>query len=114
MKFLWVIALIIFVIYMIISDRKSKNRKDYKEAPTPSKNPSNEPLVKRWWVWGLILVLICGFFVSTSNDPESHDEAYKTTVHHSKKPSSICKKEEKTFWLRFQKGYQIYASEEHS
>ena len=97
MKLLWITALIIFVIYMIISERKLKNSKDYKGAPTPSKIPSNEPLVKRWWVWGLILVLICGFFVSTSNDPESHDEAYKTTVHHSKKPSSICKKEEKTF-----------------
>ena len=92
MKFLWVIALIIFVIYMIISERKLKNRKDYKGAPTPSKIPSNEPLVKRWWVWGLILVLIYGFFVSTSNDPESHDEAYKTTVHHSKKPSSVKKR----------------------
>ena len=92
MKFLWVIALIIFVIYIIISDRKSKNRKDYKEAPTPSKNPSNEPLVKRWWVWGLILVLIYGFFVSTSNKAENHDETYKTTVHHSIKPSPVKKR----------------------
>ena len=92
MKFLWVIALIIFVIYMIISDRKSKNRKDYKEAPTPSKNPSNEPLVKRWLVWGLILVLICGFFVSTSNKAQSHNETYKTTVPHSIKPSPVKKR----------------------
>ena len=92
MKLLWITALIIFVIYMIISDRKSKNKKDYKEAPTPSKNPSNEPLVKRWWVWGLILVLICGFFVSTSNKAESHDETYKTTVPHSIKPSPVKKR----------------------
>ena len=92
MKFLWVIAPIIFVIYIIICDRKSKNRKDYKEAPTPSKNPSNEPLVKRWWVWGLILVLIYGFFVSTSNKAENHDETYKTTAPHSIKPSPVKKR----------------------
>ena len=73
MKLLWIIALIIFVIYIIISDRKLENNKDYKEASTPSKNPSKELLVKRWWVWGLILVLICGFFVSNSKDSESHN-----------------------------------------
>ena len=92
MKLLWIIALIIFVIYIIISDRKSKNIKDYKEALTPSKNPSNEPLVKRWWVWGLILILICGFYVSTSNKAQSHDETYKTTVPHSIKPSPVKKR----------------------
>ena len=91
MKLLWIIALIIFVIYMIISDRKLKNNKDYKQALTPSKSPSKEPLVKRWWVWGLMLVLICGFFVSASNNAENHDEAYKTTAHHSEKPSPIKK-----------------------
>ena len=91
MKLLWITALIIFVIYMIISDRKLKNSKDYKQALTPSKSPSKEPLVKRWWVWGLMLVLICGFFVSASNNAENHDEAYKTTAHHSEKPSPIKK-----------------------
>ncbi|WP_223894933.1 hypothetical protein [Lactobacillus helsingborgensis] len=92
MKLLWIIALIIFVIYIIISDRKLKNNKDYEEASTPSKNPSKELLVKRWWVWGLILVLICGFFVSNSKDSESHNETYKTTTHHFKKPSPIKKR----------------------
>ena len=91
MKLLWITALIIFVIYMFISDRKLKNSKDYKQALTPSKSPSKEPLVKRWWVWGLMLVLICGFFVSASNNAENHDEAYKTTAHHSEKPSPIKK-----------------------
>ena len=92
MKFLWIIALIIFVIYIIISDKKLKNRKDYKEALTPSKNPSKELLVKRWWVWGLVLVLICGFFVPDLNNAENHDETYKTSSHHSKKPSSVKKR----------------------
>ena len=91
MELLWIIALIIFVIYMIISDRKLKKSKDYKEALRQSKKPPKKLLVKRWWVWGLILVLICGFFVSASNDAEKHDEAYNTTAHHSKKPKNVRK-----------------------
>lgn len=92
MELLWIIALIIFIIYIIISDKKLKNSKDYKEALRQSKKPPKKLLVKLWWVWGLILVLICGFFVSASKDAESHDEAYNATTHHSKKSSSVKKK----------------------
>ena len=92
MELLWIIALIIFVVYMIISDKKVKNSKGYKEALSQNKKPPKKLLVKRWWSWGLILILICGFFVSASNDAESHDEAYKATSHRSKKRSSVKKK----------------------
>ena len=43
-------------------------------------------------MWGLKLVLICGFFVSVSNKAESHDETYKTTAPHSIKPSPVKKR----------------------
>lgn len=85
MEFLWIIALIIFVIYIIISDRKLKNNKDYKEALTQNKKPSRKLLVKRWWSWVLIFVLICGFFVSISNDADTQDKTSNTTEHRAKK-----------------------------
>lgn len=92
MEFLWIIALIIFIVYMIIRDKKVRNSKDYKEALTQNKKPPRKLLVKRWWSWGLIFVLICGFFVSISNDADNHDETSNTTEHRVEKRTTMKKK----------------------
>lgn len=102
MTVICVIALIAFIAYMIIFDKKIKATEEYREAIYKQKKPPKKLISKRWWSWVLIVVLALFAIVGTmdtSDDsdsssnasPKSHKVAKKTNKSTSK--SSISKTE---------------------
>lgn len=94
MEVLWFIALVAFLIYMIVHDRKAKK----------NNKSSSTILSKRWWTWGIIIILVIGLFVTLSIDADQHDKAYKAESHkiekkkqkNTKKNNNKVKKSNKT------------------
>lgn len=93
MRFVWLILLVIFIVYMIGHDSQIKNTKEYTDAISNGTKPPVKLISKNWIAWIFIALLIFIDFRSFKANNLRREEAYKAEQQQIVKKRAKAKKE---------------------
>lgn len=96
MTFVWLILLVVFLIYMIMHDKRINVSKEYKSAMLNKQKPLKKLMRKGWWSWTILILLIICFFTAFSIKIDNDDKENKARIHQTnRKKNAVNKKRQK-------------------
>ena len=80
MSIIWIVAIIVFLAFIVVKDNKIKKSPEYKSSLQNSKKPPKKLYIKRWWTWVILIFLTVAAFTAVSIEIDNADKANKAQI----------------------------------
>lgn len=80
MSIIWIVAIIVFLAFIVVKDNKIKKSPEYKSSLQNSKKPPKKLYIKRWWTWVILIFLTVAAFTAASIEIDNADKANKAQI----------------------------------